>query len=55
MKKDYKGLEAYRISINDGDFIVTSDCSAMIQLEMVNGVCTSPEWQQQIEWVTPKG
>ena len=56
MKKRYDGLEAYKICIDNGSFIYTSgNCKRMIQLQMVDGVCKSPEWQQQIEYVGDKG
>lgn len=56
MKKTYNGLEAYKIPVDNGDVIVTSPtCYAMIQLRLENGVCVSPEYQQQIEYVDDQG
>lgn len=55
MKKHYEGLEAYKISINNGSFLATSGCVAMVQLKLENGVCVSPEFQQQIEYVGDQG
>ncbi len=56
MKKQYDGLEAIIIPINHSDIIRTSgNCLAMIQLQMVDGVCASPDWQQQIEYVGDQG
>lgn len=52
MKKRYAGLKAEVVSFKRDDVILTSGkCVAMIQLTLENGVCTSPEWQQQIEYV----
>lgn len=54
MKRQYDGLKAMKISFTNTD-IATSNCVAMIQLEMENGICVSPEWQQQIAYVGDKG
>lgn len=57
MKKQYDGLDVFKISINKGDSIITgsNDCMAMIQLKLEGGICISPEWQQQIEYVGDQG
>lgn len=56
MKKNYDGLYAHKISVNNGSFIYTSgNCQAMIQLRLENGVCVSPELQQQVEYVGDTG
>lgn len=56
MKKNYDGLEIFKISF---DPRLTknekSDCVAMIQMKMENGICISPEYQQQIYYVGDKG
>lgn len=52
MKKRYDGLEAIKIPFSGINTKLTaSTCEAMIQLKMENGVCVSPGWQQQIEYV----
>ena len=48
MKRQYNGLEAMKIQLTNSDVIAASNCVAMIQLRMENGVCQSPEYQQQI-------
>ena len=55
MKKHYDGLEAIEVKVDGSDVVVASECVAMIQLEMVNGICISDEWQQQITYVGNKG
>lgn len=56
MKKQYDGLVAVVVPFTDADIIITSgSCTAMIQLEMVNGVCVSPDYMQQITYVGDKG
>lgn len=56
MKRQYNGLEAVKIQLVNNDVIVAStNCVAMIQLRMENGVCVSPEYQQQIEYVGDQG
>ena len=56
MKKNYDGLEAVKVPVDNGSSIITtSNCLAMIQLKMENGVCNSPEWQQQVEYVGDQG
>jgi len=54
MKKHYDGLESHKICIEDS-IITTSNCQAMIQLKMENGICVSPDYQQQIEYVGDQG
>lgn len=51
MKKHYDGLEAIKVSIESSDAIAASNCVAMVQLEMVNGICVSEDWQKQITYV----
>ena len=51
MKKHYDGLEVIKVSIESSDAIAASNCVAMVQLEMVNGICISDEWQKQITYV----
>ena len=55
--KKYEGLEAFKISLNNGSFIATSNdqCVAMIQLKMENGICVSDPDLQQVEYVGDKG
>ena len=55
MKREYDGLKAFKISVNNVDIIKTSGCEAMIQLKMENGVCVSPSEQQQIEYTGDQG
>lgn len=55
MKRQYDGLKAVMIPLTITDVIRTSNCQAMIQLKMENGVCVSPEYQQQIEYVGDQG
>ena len=55
MKKHYDGLEVYKISVKNGDFIATSNCIAMIQLQMENGICITNKEFQQIEYVGNQG
>lgn len=57
MKRQYNGLEAKKIQLANTNVIAMSNenCVAMIQLMMVDGVCTSPEWQWQIEYVGDQG
>lgn len=55
MKREYDGLKALKISVNNVDVIATSSCVAMIQLQMEGGICVSPEYQQQVEYVGDKG
>ena len=56
MKKNYDGLYAHKISVNNGSFIYTSgNCQAMIQLKLEDGICVSPEYQQQVEYVGDQG
>ncbi len=53
MKRHYDGLDAVTVPI-DGAAILTSStssCIAMIQLQLVNGVCATDPAFQQIEWV----
>lgn len=57
MKNQYDGLKAMKIQLADNDVIATSgtNCTAMIQLKMVDGVCiTDPDFQQ-IEYVGDQG
>lgn len=54
MKREYDGLKAMKISFTSTD-IATSNCVAMIQLKMENGVCVSPPSMQQIEYVGDQG
>lgn len=51
MKKHYDGLEVIKVSVESSDAIAASNCVAMIQLQLENGVCISPEWAQQITYV----
>ena len=55
MKREYDGLKAFKISVNNVDIIITSGCQAMIQLKMENGICVSPDYQQSVEYVGDKG
>ena len=56
MRKYYDGLSAVRISLAGNNVIATSTtCTAMIQLKLVDGVCTSPSEHQQIEYVGDQG
>ena len=55
MKREYDGLKALKISVNNEDVIATSNCMAMIQLKLVDGVCTSPDYQAQVEYIGDKG
>ena len=56
MKKQYNGLEAMMIPIANANIITSSSgCLAMIQLELQNGICISPEWQQQIAHIGDQG
>ena len=55
MKHQYDGLKAMKISFTNTDIVTSSNCVAMIQLELVNGVCiTDPDFQQ-IEYVGDQG
>ena len=51
MKKHYDGLEAIKVSIEGNDAVAASNCVAMVQLEMVNGICISDDWQKQVVYV----
>ena len=56
MKRQYDGLTAMKIDFTNTDIATVSNgCSAMIQLRMENGICVSPDYQQQIEYVGDKG
>lgn len=61
MKRRYDGLKAMKIAFASTDIaandVVTpsNNCVAMIQLELENGVCISPEWEQQVTYVGDKG
>lgn len=56
MKRQYDGLEAMKISLGEADMITASgNCYAMIQLEMVNGICVTDKDFQQIEFVGDQG
>ena len=55
MKRQYDGLKAMKISFTNTDIATSGSCVAMIQLKMENGICVSPEWQQQLEYVGDKG
>ena len=55
MKKHYDGLEAVKIPLARMNTIFGSQCEAMIQLRMENGICVSPDYQQQIEYVGDEG
>ena len=57
MKKQYNGLEAMKIKLANTNVIAMSNgnCSAMITLKMENGICISPDYQQQIEYVGDQG
>ncbi len=55
MRKYYDGLSAVKISITENIAANSTNCVAMIQLKMENGVCTSPGYQQQIEYVGDQG
>lgn len=55
MKRQYNGLEAMKINLANTDVVTASTCQAMITLRLENGVCVSPEWQQQIEYVGEEG
>ena len=55
MRKKYDGLEVVKICFSANDIIATSVCVAMIQLKMENGICVSPEYQQQVEYVGDQG
>lgn len=55
MKKVYDGLDVIKIPMSRAEIITASSCEAMIQLRMENGVCVSPEEQQQIEYINDKG
>ena len=56
MKRRYDGLEALKMNFTGADIVTTSSgCVAMIQLKMENGICISPEWQQQTEYVGDQG
>ena len=53
MRKYYDGLDVFKISINTKT-PTKSTCVAMIQLKLENGICISPDYQQQIEWIGDK-
>ena len=57
MKREYDGLKAFKISVNNEDIITasTDNCSSMVQLRMENGICVSPPEQQQVEYTSPHG
>ena len=58
MKREYDGLKAFKISVNNEDIITTSttsNCVAMIQLKMEGGICVSDPSVQQVEYVGDKG
>ncbi len=55
MKRQYNGLEAMKIQLTNDNVITTSTCPGMIQLQIENNVCVSPEWMQQIEYVGDQG
>lgn len=57
MKKLYDGLDVFKVTLNDADIITSSTkkCDAMIQLRMEGGICVSPEYQQQVEYVGDQG
>ena len=57
MKKLYDGLDVFKVTLNDVDIITSSTqkCDAMIQLRMEGGICVSPEYQQQVEYVGDQG
>lgn len=56
MRKQYDGLDAMKIQLDNKDVITASTCLAMIQLELDSrGVCiTDPDFQQ-IEYVGDQG
>lgn len=56
MKKNYDGLEVFKISFDPR--LTTkenSNCVAMIQLKLENGICISPEEQQQVTYTGNTG
>ena len=56
MREQYEGLDVFVISLDTNSVIKGSgNCQAMIQLKLENGICISPEWQHQIEYVGDKG
>ena len=55
MKRQYDGLKAMKITFTSTDIATSGPCIAMIQLELQNGICISPEWQQQITYVGDQG
>ena len=58
MRKHYDGLEVTKIPLNAicaSAIDSSNNCQAMIQLKLENGICISPEWQQQIEYVGDQG
>ena len=57
MKRQYNGLEAMKIKLANTNVIAMSNenCVAMIQLKMEGGICVSPDYQQQIEYVGDQG
>ena len=55
MKRQYDGLEAVKIPLTSADIATSGNCMAMITLKMEDGVCVSPEYMQQIEYVGDQG
>lgn len=55
MKKHYDGLELFSINLDTDDTNGSHTCVAMIQLKMENGICISPDSQQQVEYVGDQG
>lgn len=56
MKRQYNGLEAMKIQLDNTNVIATSGtCVAMVQLKMEGTVCVSPWYQQQVEYVGDQG
>lgn len=55
MKKYYDGLDVFKICLDTNVTTGSGSCQAMIQLRMENGICVSPDYQQQIEYVGNNG